>query len=301
MSTPPPTSVPSTPPPTAWPAPPDPPELPEGVVPTSGRPSWAPVSAVLVILAGLGGAIGASLVIGIIGIIAGANLSDPPPSIAISSTVVQDLCFIGAVVIFASRHGRVGPWQLGLRGTRVWPAVGWMVLAFLALVIFSYAWGALLGINDNEKLPKELGVDRSHVALAFSAVLVTVFAPIAEELMFRAYIFPALRNWKGTWPAVVITGLLFGGLHVLSAPAYAIAPLALFGGLLCLLYLRTKSIYPCIALHSINNAIAFGGAPEVGWSWQIPLLAAGALTTITLVALAVRRRFGAPPAGLSPV
>lgn len=299
MSTPPP--LPSTPPPAAWPAAPDPPERPAGVEPTSGRPSWAPVTAFLVIVAALGGAIGAGLVIGIIGVIFGADLQDPPPSIAISSTVVQDFCFVGAVVLFASRKGRVGPWQLGLRGTRFWPAVGWMALGFASLVIFSYAWSALLGINESENLPKELGVDKSTGALAATAVLVTVFAPIAEELLFRAYIFPALRNWKGTWPAVVMTGLLFGLLHVLSSPAYAIVPLALFGGLLCLLYLRTRSLYPCIALHSLNNAVAFGGAPEVGWDWQIPLLAAGALTTLTLLALLVRRRFGPPPLGLSPV
>lgn len=299
MSTPPP--LPSTPPPAAWPTAPDPPERPAGVAPTSGRPSWAPVSAFLVIVAALGGAIGAGLVIGIVGVIFGADLQDPPPSIAIGSTVAQDLCFVGAVVLFASRKARVGPWQLGLRGTRFWPAVGWMALVFAFLIAFSYAWSALLGINESENLPKELGVDKSTGALAATALLVTVFAPIAEELLFRAYIFPALRNWKGTWPAVLITGLLFGLLHVLSSPAYAIVPLALFGGLLCLLYLRTRSLYPCIALHSLNNAVAFGGAPEVGWDWQIPLLVVGALTTIGLLALLVRRGFGAPPPGLSPV
>jgi membrane protease YdiL (CAAX protease family) len=299
MSTPPP--LPSTPPPVTWPAPPDPPELPDGIAPTSGRPSWPPVTAILVILAALGAAIGAGLVIGIVGVIFGADLQDPPPSIAIGSTVAQDLCFIGAVVLFASRNGRVAPWQLGLRRTRFWPAVGWMALGFVALVAFSYAWSALLGIDESENLPKELGVDQSTGALAATALLVTVLAPIAEELLFRGYIFPALRNWKGTWPAVVITGLLFGLLHVLSSPAYAIVPLALFGGLLCLLYLRTRSLYPCIALHSLNNSVAFGGAPEVGWDWQIPLLAAGALATIALLAWLVRRRFGTPPVGLSPV
>ncbi len=129
----------------------------------------------------------------------------------------------------------------------------------------------------------------------------TVLAPIAEEILFRGYVFPALRNWRGTGPAVIVTGLLFGLLHVVSSPAYALVPLTLFGGLLCVLYLKTRSLYPCIALHSVNNCIAFGGAPEVGWTWQILPLAAGALGTVALLALLVRRRFGPAPLGLSPV
>lgn len=301
MSTPPP--LPPAPPErsAAWPSPPDPPELPHGVTPVSGRPAWPPVTAILAILAGLVAAVGGGLVVGLVGLAFGADLADPPPAIAIGSTVLQDLCFIGAVILFASRQRPVRPWELGLRPTRALVAVGWMALAFLVLVIVSYGWTTALGIDDKENLPTSLGVDGSTAALAATAVLVTVFAPVAEELLFRAYVFPALRNWKGTWPAVLITGLLFGTLHVLSSPAYALLPLSVFGALLCVLYLKTKSLYPCIALHSLNNAVAFGGAPEVGWDWQIPLLAIGALSVLAALAWAVRGRFGPAPEGLAPV
>jgi membrane protease YdiL (CAAX protease family) len=285
----------------AWPPPPDPPELVAGQEPMTGRAAWPPITAPLVILAALAASVGAGLVIAIIGVLFGADLQDAPPAIAISSTAVQDLCFIGTVVVFARMRGTLAPWQLGLRGTRIKTGVGWAALAFVALILFSVAFNALIGQKEAETLPSELGVDRSTAALVATAVLVTVLAPIAEELLFRGYVFPALRNWKGTVPAVVITGLLFGLLHVLSAPAYALVPLALFGGLLCLVYLKTRSLYPCIALHSVNNCIAFGGAPEVGWTWQIVPLAVGALGLIALLALTLRRRFGAPPVGLSPV
>jgi membrane protease YdiL (CAAX protease family) len=296
MTTPPP--LPQAP---AWPPPPDPPELPDGVTRSSGRPGWSPLSAILAIVAGLGAAIGGGLIIAIIGVIFGADLEHPPPSIAITSTVVQDLCFIGAVLVFARARGRVSPWQLGLRGTRIGPAIGWTALAFLALIVFSVVWNAILGKQQAENLPESLGVDTSQWALAATAVLVTVVAPVAEELLFRGFVFPALRNWKGTVPAVVLTGLLFGLLHVLSSPAYTLVPLSLFGALLCLVYLKTKSLYPCIALHSINNCIAFGGAPEVGWDWQIALLAAGALGLIALGGFALRRVYGPPPASLYAV
>lgn len=285
----------------AWPAPPDPPELPDGATPATGRPAWSPLSAILAIVGGLAAAIAGGLVIAIIGVIFGADVAHPPPSIAIVSTVVQDLCFIGAVLLFARTRGPVSPWQLGLRGTRIRSAIGWTALAFVALIVFSVVWNAILGKQEAENLPESLGVDKSSWALAATAVLVTVIAPVAEELLFRGFVFPALRNWKGTVPAVVLTGLLFGLLHVMSSPLYALVPLALFGALLCLVYLKTKSLYPCIVLHSINNAIAFGGAPEVGWDWQIALLAAGALALIALGAYVLRRVYGPAPAGLSAV
>ncbi len=287
--------------PPAWPAPPDPPELPDGVVPTSGRPAWPAWSALAVIVAGLGAALAGGLIIVIVGAAFGADPEDPPPSIAIASTVLQDACFIGAVIFFARMRGPVLPWQLGLRRTRVLPAVGWTLLVFGALVAVSAGWAALLDRTQSENLPESLGVDQSTAALVATAVLVTIVAPIAEELLFRAYVFPALRNWKGTWPAVLITGVLFGLLHVASSPAYALLPLAVFGALLCLLYLRTRSLYPCIVLHSLNNCIAFGGAPEVGWDWQILPLAAGALAVLGALALAVRRVWGPAPVGLSAV
>ena len=283
-------------PPTAsrWPTAPDPPELPDG------RPGWPPSSAVLAIIAGLGGALGTGLVIGIIGAIAGADLTDPPPSVTIISTAAQDACFVAAAVIFARMSGPARPWQFGLRPTRALPAAVKVIAAFAILFAFSQLWGSLVGIRSTEKLPDALGVHRSHIALAAAALLVTVVAPIGEEFLFRGYVFPALRNWRGIWPAALITGLLFGALHVVSAPVEFLVPLAFFGTLLCFLYQRTGSLYPGIALHSINNSIAFGVSPDIGWGWQVPLVALGALALLALVARAVTQRFGPAP-GLSPV
>jgi uncharacterized protein len=111
---------------------------------------------------------------------------------------------------------------------------------------------------------------------------------VAEEVFFRGYFFTALRNWKGVWPAAILTGLVFGAIHAGSAPIGYLVPLAVFGFGLCLLYWKTGSLYPCIALHAINNSIAFGVTQS--WDWQIPLLVIGSLGIIGLLMLAVGER-----------
>jgi membrane protease YdiL (CAAX protease family) len=292
------TAPPSVQPP-SWPPPPEPPERPEGVEPTPGRPAWAPWTAVAAFVAGLGGALVGGLIIGLLGALAGASLAHPPPAVNILSTVAQDIAFILAAIFFARLSGSVAPWQFGLRPTRLGRAIGLIALGYVAFIGFSAAWVSALGIHAKDELPKELGVDTSHVALAATAVLVCVIAPVAEEFIFRGYIFPALRNWKGLWPAVVMDGIIFGAIHAGSAPVGYLVPLALFGSVLCLVYVKTGSLYPCMVLHALNNSIAFGAG--VGWDWQIPFLFLGAVAAITAGALAVRRIFGAPPPLPSPV
>jgi membrane protease YdiL (CAAX protease family) len=166
-----------------------------------------------------------------------------------------------------------------------------MALAWISFIVFSAVWVTALDIKSKDRLPQELGADKSTVALLAVALLVCVIAPIAEEVFFRGYFFNALRSWKGLWPAAILTGLVFGAIHIGSAPAPFLVPLAVFGFVLCLLYWRTGSLYPCIALHALNNSLAFGVSQH--WDWQIPVLMVAALTVIGGIILplgGVRRR-----------
>jgi membrane protease YdiL (CAAX protease family) len=97
-------------------------------------------------------------------------------------------------------------------------------------------------------------------------------APFCEEFLFRGFIFVALRNWRGSLTAAAITGVLFGGVHVGSAPALDLVPLAALGFGLCLLYRQSGSLYPCMVAHSLNNCIAFASLED--WSFGDGLLLA---------------------------
>lgn len=277
----------STAPPTY--APPDPPEVPEGIE-VRRTPAWRPWSSVLALVAGLGGALVGGLVVYLVAAATGADLTDPPASVDISATVLQDVSFIAAALVFAAMVARPRPWHFGLRAPRrIWPAVGYVVLGYFVFLGVAAVWSAVLNLHEKDDIVDQLGAGSSDIALAAVAVLVCVVAPIAEEFFFRGYFFGALRNWRGVWPAAVLTGLVFGAIHIGSAPVGFLVPLAFFGFLLCVIYQQTRSLFPCMALHCINNTIAFGVGEH--WGWQIPVVLIASLATITGVLVLVRRRW----------
>jgi uncharacterized protein len=255
--------------------------------PANDWPVWTGFAVLLaaLVLAAVG-----ALIVDIPAIVLGVEVSSnhTPPGLELGDTVVQDLAFVLTAVLFARLGARKArSWQFGFRPTpprRAARLVGLLVLGFL---LFSAVWALALDLNTKEKLLEQLGANETIVLLALSALLTTVIAPICEETLFRGYIFAALSKWRGWLPAAVLTGVLFGGVHVGSAPVADLVPLAVLGFALCVLYRRTGSLYPCIAAHSLNNSLAFGALE--GWVWQIPLLMGGALVTIWVVALGARR------------
>lgn len=249
-------------------------------------------------------ALAAALVVEIPASIAGVHFSasaEPPGGIELIDTLLQDAIFvITSVLIARSGMRRVRSSQFGLVSTPVARAIGLIVLTFVIFYAFSLVWATLLETSTKEKLLEQLGANEGTALLIGSAALTCVVAPICEEILFRGLLYTSLRNWKGPWPAALITAVVFGLVHGTSAPAQDLLPLAFLGFALCVLYRMTGSLYTCIAAHALNNAIAFGELE--GWGWQIPVLLVGALSAIFLLMLLGRRiglitddRSGDPP------
>jgi CAAX protease family protein len=258
-------------------------------LPANDWPAWSGLLALVaaLVLAAVGG-----LIVDVPALLVGVKVSSShtPHGLELLDTAVQDAVFVLTAVLFAQLGGRaVRAWQLGLRPARArWWQIGLLVVGvYVCFFLFSALWAAALGEEPKEELLKQLGADETALLLALSALLTTVIAPIGEEVLFRGYVFPALAKWRGWVLGGAITGLLFGGVHVGSAPVVYLVPLAVLGFLLCALYRQTGSLYPCIATHCLNNSIAFGALEK--WSWQIPLLALGALGTTGALRVALQR------------
>jgi uncharacterized protein len=251
-------------------------------------PVWTGFAVLLaaLVLAAVGG-----LIVDIPALVLGVKISakHTPPGLEFADTVVQDVMFVLTAVMFAQFGGRtVRSWQFGFRPTPARRAAGIAALTIVAFLVFSAIWIVALNVKEEDtKLLKALGTNETAVLLAASALLTTVIAPICEETLFRGYIFAALSKWKGWLPGAMLTGILFGAVHFGSAPLADLVPLGVLGFALCFLYRRTGSLYPCIAVHSLNNSFAFGELEK--WGWQIPLLMVGSLALVGLIAVFAHR------------
>lgn len=272
------------------------PERPErpAAPPPAPRPGWAPWTAPAALVTGLFGALVGALIIGIFAGAAGADGGDTPPAVTIASTIVQDAALVLSAVFFAARWRFPRSADFGLKLPRLGLAVGTLLAGWAAYFAFSGVWSAIIGGGPEDNLPQELGADDSTIALVVVMALTCVIAPIAEEVFFRGYFFTAVSNWKGWRVGAVITGVVFGLIHVGSAPAVYLVPLGVFGLVLCVIYKRTGSLLPCIALHALNNALAFGVTQD--WTWQVPVLMVGANAIIAAVIWPLARRRAAAPA-----
>ncbi len=270
--------------------------------PDMSWPVWTAPAALVggILIAILGG-----LVVDLPAVAVGVKITSEhtPGGITIADTIVQDVGFVCAAVYFAQLGGRrVAAWQFGLRppGRGWWRALRSLMLLLVVFLIVSVVWANLVH-PETEKVLEQLGSDEGTALLVLSAVLTCVIAPICEEFLFRGFIFTALRNWRGTLPAAVITGLVFGGVHAQSAPALDLVPLAVLGFGLCLLYRRTGSLYPGIAVHSLNNSIAFAALENwsVGAGALLALAAIAGIAAVVMVGKGIGLIASEPPPALA--
>ena len=151
---------------------------------------------------------------------------------------------------------------LALRRPRSWwKSLGLAVLVFIGVYVVAAIVGALGADPGEEQGLTPEGWDSSRaVPFLANAVLVAVFAPIVEELMFRGLGFSLLVPY-GVAIAIVGTALLFALGHgvVFGVPIF------LFMGLgLAFIRYRMDSVYPVILMHACFNTIALILAVTLG-------------------------------------
>jgi len=92
-------------------------------------------------------------------------------------------------------------------------------------------------------------------------VTVTLAAPLGEEVFFRGFALPALRNSLGPLAAILISAALFALLHM---DPVGFIGLMEIGVLLAALRWWSGSIWAAIIAHAVNNGVA-GTAFRLGW------------------------------------
>ncbi len=82
--------------------------------------------------------------------------------------------------------------------------------------------------------------------------IVAVFlAPLAEEFIFRGFLFTKFQAKFSVWVSMVLSSILFAAIHISLSSITTF----LFGLSLCIVFYKTKNLAIPILLHVLNNAI----------------------------------------------
>lgn len=172
---------------------------------------------------------------------------------------------VGLVVAFL-RFYNLSLASIGLKRPRIRdPFIGLVAIpAYYILFGLLVAAATQLYPSLNVSQKQELGFDNvvGQYQLLFTFVSLVVLPPLAEEIVFRGFIYTTLRKPLTPVIAGLITSVLFGIGHLAEGgsggPLY-IAGIQTFTLSLVLVYLRQKTgnLWASIVLHASNNLIAF--------------------------------------------
>ena len=135
-----------------------------------------------------------------------------------------------------------------------------VAVALPVLSVVSLGWTFALkqaGLPDD--LQESIAIfsnTKSPWVVAGMLLSACVLAPLMEELLFRAGIYRYCRQHLGRSPALLISGVIFGAIHLNWA---GFIPLAVLGMMLALVYEATGSIRVAILAHAffnLNNIVA---------------------------------------------
>jgi membrane protease YdiL (CAAX protease family) len=133
---------------------------------------------------------------------------------------------------------------------------------YFIIFIIVYELEQLSGLINTEQA-QQLGFENSHgPQLIFVFLSLVILPPIAEEIIFRGYIFLGFRKHIRFITSVIITSLVFSVAHLefgSGNPLNWAAAIDTFT-LSCILAYsveRSRSLWPAMIAHGLKNFVAF--------------------------------------------
>jgi len=178
--------------------------------------------------------------------------------------LVAAIAVYGTVMLFAAwiTRRRRSTWteSFGL-GRRQLRCLLYAPLLYLALIpflmvathLFHLLLEALSGSETQMQDAAQLiAEERSWLQVCYMLVA-TLAAPFYEEVIFRGIFFPAFAKHAGRTGGIVLASAFFALMHM-HLPSFL--PLFMLSAVLCFAYWRTGSLWTCIGLHAIYNAVS---------------------------------------------
>jgi membrane protease YdiL (CAAX protease family) len=141
-------------------------------------------------------------------------------------------------------------------GNNFTTGIKYWLIGFIIMIVSNLVITFILnkGLAGNEEQVRGY-IDSFPLFMIFNTV---IYAPFTEELTFRKSIKDAIKN---KWLYVLISGLVFGGLHIISyittpTDLIYLIPYGSLGIVFALLYYKTDNVFSTITMHAMHNFLA---------------------------------------------
>jgi membrane protease YdiL (CAAX protease family) len=172
--------------------------------------------------------------------------------------------FLVAPLVIADRifrplahHFRMGLYALGFRKFNITRSLALVVILLLAVFAVNIVYqDVIVALHLNLHTNDQVILQQSKYApLTTYATLIAaaIVAPICEETFFRGFVFMGLRRVMPLGWAIVLSALLFALAH--GDPGSFVV-LFIIGLALAFLRWQTRSLWPGIFLHFLNNGLS---------------------------------------------
>jgi membrane protease YdiL (CAAX protease family) len=192
------------------------------------------------------------------------NLTDSTSALLSVTLYAIQYLFALFVVMIVPFIQVAGKWNvlLPMLGFHRWPRPKDLLLAVPAWALYFAATLIVLTIISllvpdlNLDEEQEIGFDGIsqpyEYILAFIALV--ILPPLAEEAIFRGYLFGKLRSFLTFWPTTLAVSFAFAVVHLQINVAIDVFILSIA---LCYLREKTGDIWASVFLHAIKNGIAY--------------------------------------------
>jgi membrane protease YdiL (CAAX protease family) len=168
------------------------------------------------------------------------------------------LILVGVIPLFIKhRHSNMS--DIGLNRLPSWTDIlitpaGLIIYLILSSVLMLVMKHFFTGINVNQAQNTGFSHLTQNYEYILAFITLVIIAPVAEETLFRGFLYGKLKAFMPFWAAILITSALFGAFHGqwdLAIDTFALSIV------LCLLRETTGSLWASILLHMTKNGIAF--------------------------------------------
>ena len=174
------------------------------------------------------------------------------------SFFIQDATFFLVPLFIVCAYYKCSPALLGMWRISLWQVVRVAIPAGVVLYLLNLAASFIINVLFPGKIAASQDVinlftlAQNPLDIIILVIFICVLAPLAEEMLFRAFLYPPTKRLCGRTWGIILSGVVFAVIHM---NIWTFLPLLVGGMGFAWLYDRYGSLWINVVAHTVWNTI----------------------------------------------